>query len=386
MYFIKKFAVLIGLVGLFFGCQSKTSESVFPNQAYGACADFTIKKQYLVQWEDGRYTLEKAESDQALRDHFIKENLPLIKHIDRDIKIQMKSQASTMALNPGTDQYTWAVDRVGARQLWNLGYRGDNVIVGVIDGFVDRTHPQLANQIAYNQQFNIETNDPNLNRHGTHVSGIIAADPDKGLAVGIAPRAKIAAGQFMSNSGAGSIGTAVIAMNEVAKRGARILNLSWGGAPCLQNLKYSLEDLSQKGILIVTAAGNEGRNSDQFPTYPADFMIPGQINVASTGLDDLLSYFSNRGTRTVQLAAPGQAIISTIPGNHVEAMDGTSMSAPLVSGAAALLMSAFPSATSQQIKNSLLRSVDIIGYRNQTQTGGRINVLKAYNELKSKND
>lgn len=365
----------------FSSCSQKSQESVFPNQAMESCRSLTIPKQYLVAWEDGRYTLEKAESDDELRQNFIKNNLPQIRHIDRDIRIQTEVKSSALAQNSNYSS-SWAVDRVSARSLWNLGYQGQGITVGVVDGFVDKSHVQLASQIIYAQQFNNEINNVSVNRHGTHVAGIIVADGTKGPAQGIAPLAKIASGQFMSNDGAGSIGTGIVAMQAVARAGAKIINLSWGGAPCIQNLKNAMEDLSAKGILIVTAAGNESVDLDYQPNFPAAFMVLNQINVAATGLDDLLTYFSNRGNTTVNVAAPGQSILSTVPGNGVEMMDGTSMAAPVVAGSAALLMSAYPNAPAHTIRDALLRSVDIPNWRLQTQTGGRINVLKAYNSLK----
>lgn len=377
-----KLITVLSFVVYFSACSQKTQESVFPNQALESCKSLTIAKQYLVAWEDGRYTLEKAESDDDLRENFIKKNLPQIRHIDRDIRIQTVVQKSSPTVQNSDYSSSWGVDRVSARSLWSLGYQGQNVIVGVVDGFVDKSHVQLASQVVYSQQFNNEINNISVNKHGTHVAGIIAADGNKGPAQGVAPLAKIASGQFMGNDGAGSIGTGIIAMQAVARAGAKIINLSWGGAPCIQNLKSAMEDLSSQGILLITAAGNESVDLDYQPNYPSAFMLLNQINIAATGLDDLLTYFSNRGYHTVNIAAPGQNILSTVPGNGVELMDGTSMAAPLVAGSAALLMSAYPNASAQTIRDALLRSVDIPNWRLQTQTGGRINVLKAYNSLK----
>lgn len=368
-----------------FSCgKSKTNESVFPNEAFAACASQTIKNQFIVGWEDGTYTLESDETENSFRENFIKNNLQKIRHIDRDYKIQLKN----LEISPNTkisvrsSDFQWQVDKINARSVWNQGFQGQDVIVGVVDGMVDVQHNQLKNNILYSQQFNTEVNNPITNKHGTHVSGIIAADPNSGPVSGIAPRAKIAAGQFISNDGSGSIGEAILAMTSVANQGARIINLSWGGAPCVSNLKSALEQLSARGILIVTAAGNEATDSDFSPTYPAAFMIYNQLNIAATGLNDLITSFSNRGYKTVQLAAPGQTIYSTTPGNTIQAMDGTSMSAPVVSGAAALLMSAVPQSSAQQVKQALMNSVDISGSRLQVTSGGRINVKNALVELK----
>ncbi len=378
----KTLVLLITLVFLTSCSNQKTNESVFPNQASAACASKAIKNKFIVGWEDGTYSIEHASSEEEFRKNFVSKNLNLIRHIDRDIKIQLRQLDSSSDVHTQSTNMQWQVDQISARGVWTQGFYGQNIIVGVIDGMVDGTHNQLKNNIAFSKQFNNQVNDPSMNRHGTHVSGIIAADPNLGSVSGIAPQAKIAAGQFIGNEGDGSIGDAIMAMNAVVNAGARILNLSWGGAPCVDNLQATINDLSNSGILLVTAAGNESANSDYSPTYPAAFMAFNQLNVAATGLNDLLTSFSNRGYKTVHVAAPGQGIYSTTPGNTITAMDGTSMAAPVVSGAAALLMSAVPEATAQQVKQSLMSSVDISGQYLQTATGGRINVQNALVKLK----
>ena len=145
-----------------------------------------------------------------------------------------------------------------------------------------------------------------------------------------------------------------------------------------------MEQLSDQNIVLVTASGNEGTNSDFSPSYPAAFGVLNQLNIAATTFDDFMIYFSNRGFRTVNIGAPGVGIYSTVPGNKIETMDGTSMAAPMVSGIAALLLSAKPSATAQQVKTAILRSVDITaGGTLQVSSRGRINARKALAELQA---
>jgi len=380
---IFKTLILSVITTFLFSCgNQKTNETVFPNQASAACASQSIKNKFVVGWEDGTYSIEHASSEESFRENFVAKNLDKIRHVDRDVRIQIRQLDTPSAVREQAYDMQWQVDQISARSVWNQGYYGQNIIVGVVDGMVDTTHPQLRNNIAFNRQFNNQTNDANLNRHGTHVAGIIAADPSQGPVSGIAPHAKVAAGQFISNDGGGSIGDAIMAMHAVVQQGARIINLSWGGAPCVDNLQATINQLSSSGILLITAAGNESMNSDSYPTYPAAFMALNQINVAATGINDLLASFSNRGYKTVQLAAPGQSIYSTTPGNTIQAMDGTSMAAPVVAGAAALLMSAVPEANAQQVKQALMTTVDIPTQYLQTTTGGRINVQNALSKLK----
>lgn len=412
------FAILLSLFTV--ACnQGKTSSSVFPdnnnNNALSSCAQQTSQNRFIVQWENGEFSVVKNDDVENFRENFVNKNLDQIKHVDRDIQIQLHTES-----NPKTNNFTafenpkmnWGPELIQAPDLWNNNINGEGVIVAVVDGMVDTSHQQLINNLFINEkeipnnridddkngfiddyygvQVNKEKNDPDQNIHGTHVAGIIAADPKPGLIFGVAPKAKILAAQFINNQGAGNIGDAIIAMNYAAKYGAKILNLSWGAGTCVQipNLKTALEKLSNDGILIVTAAGNgDGNNGvgysvDQYPSYPSAYNFANQINVAAIDQSDYLVSFSNYGAKTVHVAAPGVDIYSTIPNNQIEYLSGTSMSAPMVSGAAALLWSAFPQSSAGQIKEALMRSVDIIpGRILEVASRGRINVSAAYIEL-----
>lgn len=362
--------------------QDPTNQGRDGDGGYGVCNNEVIKGRYIVQWNDGTYTIEHSEDEEQFKRKFIDPQLSKIKHIDRDVKIQVNpmiasnNEVSAMAAN------NWGPAKIQADLLWSQGYKGSGITVGVVDGMVDKAHVQLVNNVTSAVQFNGEPNNSSKNIHGTHVAGIIAADPDLGPVQGVAPKAKIVGGQFIGNSGGGAIGDAILALNSVASRGAKIINMSWGGAPCMQNLKDTLQALSDQGILLVTAAGNEGTNSDRAPTYPAAYGFVHQINVAATDSFDWMASFSVRGYRTVNIAAPGVGIVSTIPNSQYQSMDGTSMAAPMVSGAAALLWGAVPSATADQIKSSLLKGIDLSpGSEYQVSSHGRMNVKKALDEL-----
>ncbi len=341
----------------------------------------TLSNRYIVSWEDGTYSVEHAESDLDLRENFISQKIDQIKHIDRDIYIQTKQANSEITEQAAPAN--WGPDKIDADLVWAQGFKGQNIIVGVVDGFVDKSHVQLSGNVISAVQYNQEINNPQLNKHGTHVTGIIAADPKFGPVSGVAPEVKVVSGQFLGNGGGGSLGEGIIAMNAVAAKGARVINLSWGGAPCADNLRAAMQDLSNKGHLLITASGNEGINSDFNATYPAAFNLLTQINVAATTIDDFLIYFSNRGIKTVQLAAPGVGIVSTVPDNNYLSMDGTSMAAPMVTGSAALIWSAYPNATAQQIRTALLSSVDVPANQLQVSTRGRLNVKKSLDALKA---
>lgn len=389
----------------------KTTDTVFPTTA-GTCAKGASLNRFIVQWEDGHYTVEHASSPESFKVGFVSKNLNLIRHIDQDQRVQLIHKEGAAATGVQIESLNWGPQSVEAPTLWNEGVKGDGVVVAVIDGMVDVDHAQLSSNIALNKgeipdngidddhngfiddykgiKVNAGTNDPTVNDHGTHVSGIIAADPSAGSIQGMAPKAKILPAQFIGNDGGGSIGDAVIALNYVANRGAKIVNMSWGLDPCVEvpNLRATLQALNTRGILLVTAAGNGdshgvGVNMDITPSFPSAYNFSNQINVAASTIYNTLVGFSNFGIRSVHVAAPGVGIYSTVPGNKIDIMSGTSMAAPMVSGAAALLWGAIPTATAAQIKEALMKSVDVKGSPLDVQSGGVINVNTALSALKS---
>ena len=195
---------------------------------------------------------------------------------------------------------------------------------------------------------------------------------------GIAPAAKIIPAPFITNDGSGSLSDAIKAMNFVTEKGAKVINASWGGSVCVTSLQDAFKAISDKGVLIVVAAGNDGSDLDSNPSYPAAFNIDGQITVGASNENDYMAYFSNSSFNLVHLAAPGDFIFSTTPSEKYDYLRGTSMAAPFVSGAAAVLWGAFPKATAAQIKEALISSVDVTpNHEFRVKSKGRMNLSKA---------
>jgi subtilisin family serine protease len=218
--------------------------------------------------------------------------------------------------------------------------------------------------------------------HGTHVAGIIAAEPKNGLMLGVAPAAKILPLNIMSAKGGGTLSAAVFAVKYAASRGARIINASWGGAVCADTLKQMLESADLQNTLFVAASGNDGVDIDQFPEFPAAFGLANQLTVGASLQSGLMASFSNYGRLGVDILAPGHQILSTIPGGW-QLASGTSMAAPFVSGLAALLWSAHPEATMAQIKRAIMASVLAPQAYFPVVAQGRINAPQALRALES---
>jgi subtilisin family serine protease len=159
-------------------------------------------------------------------------------------------------------------------------------------------------------------------------------------------------------------------------------NNSWGGGGFSQGLMDAIGAANRADILFVAAAGNAGSNNDSTPSYPANYDVANVIAVAAIDANGGLASFSNYGAITVDLGAPGVAIVSTVPisqkGKIVSgyaSYNGTSMATPHVTGACALYKSIYPGATAAQIKTAILTSTTPTGSLNGTTSSqGRLSV------------
>jgi len=291
---------------------------------------------------------------------------------------------------------------VGATSAWDVQTGSPSVIVAVIDTGVDGSHPDLAGNLWSNageipangidDDSNGYIDDVNgydfadrdgtpddLHGHGTHVAGIVAAAGNNSTGVaGVAWRAQIMSLKFMGAGGSGDTSDAIDAILYAASKGARILNNSWGGYIYSQALRDAIASADDAGILFVAAAGNNNNNNDVTPMYPASYDLATVISVAATTRFDAKAGFSNYGQATVDIGAPGEEIYGLAPGGQYTYRSGTSMAAPHVAGAAALLLSHFPTLSASQLKAMLLdRSDQTPAMHGITLTGARLNVHSA---------
>lgn len=208
---------------------------------------------------------------------------------------------------------------INAPEAWDI-LQATSVIVAVIDSGVDISHPDLAANLIAGYDFIENDNIPNdLNGHGTHVAGIIGAVGNNATGItGVSWSVKVMPLKVLDQIGEGTIADIIEAIDYAAQNNARIINMSFSGPDPSQFLYESIS--SYPNVLFVAAAGNGGEdnlgdNNDNplYSEYPASFDLPNIISVAASDQDDNLTYFSNYGLTSVDVAAPGANILSTIP-------------------------------------------------------------------------
>ncbi|MCD8481482.1 MAG: S8 family serine peptidase [Verrucomicrobia bacterium] len=217
-----------------------------------------------------------------------------------------------------------------------------------------------------------DNNVPNdLNGHGTHMAGVIAAAwNDEGIA-GTANGAKIVPIRFMDADGFGASSDLIESIDYAMVRGVNIINASFGGTIVPAAVRNRFEQVQQNGIWVVAAAGNEGSNNDTHPIYPASLGLTNIISVGAVRANDSVAGFSNFGAESVDLFAPGEGILTTSRGSGYAPSTGTSIAAAMTSGALALLVAQFPEATMDEIRQRLVdRSRYASGLENKARSAG----------------
>ena len=298
---------------------------------------------------------------------------------------------------------------IDAPEAWDLNQGSADIVVGVIDTGVDYTHPDLRDNMWVNTAeldgrsdvdddgngyvddiygWDAANNDGDPmddDDHGTHVSGTIGAVGNNGIGVvGVSPNVSIMALKFLGANGSGSTSDAIECLNYALEMkrdygvNLKLTSNSWGGGGYSQALKDAIEATGAQGMLFIAAAGNDGTNNDESPHYPSNYNSDNIISVASTTRNDVKSSFSNYGLISVDLAAPGSSILSTVHGGGYASFSGTSMATPHVAGAAALVFADHPEFNHLQVKEDLMGTVDHLDdLTDRTVTGGRLNLQGA---------
>jgi subtilase family protein/PKD domain-containing protein len=311
--------------------------------------------------------------------------------------------ADSTPTDPGWSQQ-WDMVKVSAPTAWNTQTDSSTAVVAVVDTGIDFAHPDL--------QPNLWTNSDGSHGftcikgkcakggqddfgHGTHVAGTIGAVGNNGIGIaGLNWSAQLLSMKFLDSSGNGYMSDAVLAFDQLtalkqAGVNIRVSNNSWGTDGFSQALKDAMARAEQAGILHVCAAGNNGRNADGAPIYPAAYDNRGLIAVLASDQNDAGATFTNYGVASVDIAAPGVSIFSTVPSgtctlcdrSGYKVLSGTSMATPHVAAVTATLFHQNPALTVNEARDVVLdpRSYDALTdtKARSTSTGGRLNFAKA---------
>jgi subtilisin family serine protease len=311
-----------------------------------------------------------------------------------------------------------------AEKAWDAGFIGSkSVVVGIVDEGIDVNHPDLKNNIWVNpfetsgdgidndgngyvddvNGWDFYSNDNTVydgtgDDHGTHVAGTVGGVGGNGIGVaGVSWNVTMISTKFLGTDGGYTSGAikAIDYLTDLKTRhGVNVVasSNSWGGSGYSSALHSAIIRGAKAGILFVGAAGNNASNNDATANYPSNYStLQGTSTTAAASYEAViavaaltstggLASFSNYGATTVDIAAPGAVINSTLPGGAYGAYSGTSMATPHVSGAVALYAAAYPSATSAQVRQAILGSArPTSSLAGLTVTGGRLDVAAALN-------
>ena len=293
---------------------------------------------------------------------------------------------------------------IDAPEGWNVRSSAGAVIVAVIDTGIKTTHQDLAAnmwrnsaEIAGNKidddangfvddifgcdAYNNDGDPTDDQGHGSHCAGTIGGTGNNGIGVtGVAWGVKLMGCKFLSATGSGADSDAVRCIDYARSKGAKVLSNSWGGGGAGVSLQAAIERTRTAGLIFVAAAGNDGINTDISPSYPASLATDNIVSVAATTRTDTLASFSNYGSVTTDLGAPGDGIYSTVSTSDTAyaTYSGTSMATPHVAGVLALLMAQFPTESYSSIIIRLMNGTDKIpALAGKTKSGGRLNLANA---------
>jgi len=357
------------------------------------------------------------------------QNNPILKNMVKRVEPNYQ-RAIQESSNDSYYSKLWAIENVAqdvngqsgtndadmdVKEAWDLVKGNSNIVVAVLDTGVDYTHSDIEDNIWINPDTNKpgydfagdddgnNDDDPmpdtpydeNGHYHGTHVAGIIGAIGDNSNGVsGVAQRVKIMPLKVFRPNGYGYTSDILEALDFIAEqkdKGVNIvaINASYGGSggSIGDSIDNAIAKLGKKGIVFVAAAGNEGKDIDSDPVYPACYSASNIISVGASDQNDQKADFSNYGANNVDVFAPGTNILSLYPDNAYAYMQGTSMATPQVSGVIALLSSYNEDLNVTQkidaIKNSVDEKSNLSGY---SVTGGRVNAYSALQSVESQNN
>lgn len=325
----------------------------------------------------------------------------------------VEDEPSALFNDPAISQ-AWGLKKSDAARAWSVTRGNRDIVVAVIDTGIDEHHEDLDRNLWVNpgesgkdaqgrnkatngidddgngfvddvHGWNFVSNNNKLDDnhgHGTHIAGIIGAEAGNGKGItGIAPDVSLMVLKYYDPKvpNTDNLKNTVAAIKYAVKMGARVINYSGGGTEFSQEEHDAVQEAEKAGILFVAAAGNERSNSDQHHYYPADYKLSNIISVTAIDPSIQVLNSSNYGVETVDIAAPGQNILSCLPGNSYGYMTGTSQATAFVTGAAVLVMANKQGAfNAVDVKKYILATGDAqTQLASKTRTSRQLNLYKA---------
>ena len=257
---------------------------------------------------------------------------PDVLRIDDDVEVFALARKNDQTGSVQAQVTPWGIDKIDAEMVWPSGNNADTIKVGIIDTGISKDHPDLkanikggVNTIRPQKSWNDD------NGHGSHVAGIVAALNNSSGVVGAAPLADLYAIKVLNANGSGYLSDVIEGIQWAVAKNMRVVNMSLGTGSDILSMRDAVIAARNAGVVVVAAAGNSGGSV----LYPAAY--PEVIAVSATDQDNQSAWFSSYGPE-VDLAAPGVSIYSTYKSSNYATLSGTSMAAPHVAGAVALVL------------------------------------------------
>ena len=326
-----------------------------------------------------------------------------------------KSEVSVMNFVDPSFGKQWGLHHIQIEEAWrrHKEWGNKNVVVAVIDTGIDLHHPDLRNNLWVNQGevgkdeegqdkskngkdddgngfvddvhgWNFALNNNNItdkHGHGTHVAGIVGAEGGNGIGVsGVAHKVSFMVLKYFDpEKRSDHLKNTIRSIRYATRMKAHIINYSGGGLLPNKEEKEAIGEARKQGILFVAAAGNERSNTDEADYFPADYELDNILSVTAINERSLVLDSSNYGSYSVDIAAPGSHIFSTLPGGGYGYMTGTSQATAFVTGVAVLILSKFPDLSAYKVIRHLTETgdLDVKRLKGKTRFRKRLNTYRA---------
>ncbi|MBD3420363.1 MAG: S8 family serine peptidase [Chitinivibrionales bacterium] len=401
-----------------------------PHHVRAFCSDFGLRKKFEENLQGIIPVASRRREHPASLQRLLKQDRR-VEYVERDMRWQAigyPEKEATQPLNAPNDRYfkeQWGLYNqdngradIKVLEAWAISTGSRTIVVGILDSGIDYLHPDLRANIwrnpgealangadderngfiddVYGWNFVENNRTPNHNGrgpdpvdragHGTHVAGTVGAEVNNHIGVaGVCHNVRLMAVKGLSDLGWGYTSDLLAGIIYAVDNGAHVINASWGSFGYSQALRDAIAYAASKNVIFVAAAGNYAADNDQTPFYPASYDVPNILSVGAIDKTGRITGFSHFGKESVDLFAPGRHIWSTLPDNAYVSWTGTSMAAPHVAGAVALLRGFAPDLSYDTYIHAVLASADRgAEYAERAVSDGRLNVYGALKALNPK--